>query len=81
MVMEAQPVIYLFYLGSELILIDIRKPFSVERLSRANSWSPPSWVSLQLVYTSCGVRLYDCTSLRIATESGLLATKFIVRLL
>jgi hypothetical protein len=35
MVVEALLVIYLFYLGSELILIDIRKSFSVKYLSRA----------------------------------------------
>ena len=35
MVVEALLVIYLFYLGSELILIDIRKPLSVEYRSRA----------------------------------------------
>jgi hypothetical protein len=35
MVVEALRIIYLFYLGSELILIDIRKTLSVEYLSRA----------------------------------------------
>jgi hypothetical protein len=35
LVVEALLVIYLFYLGSELILVDMRKPLSVEYLSRA----------------------------------------------
>jgi hypothetical protein len=47
-----------------------KKILSVECLSRANSWSLSSWVSLQLVHTSCGVRACESQPKR-----GLLATE------
>ena len=49
LVVEALLVIYLFYLGSELILTHIRKPLPVGKLSRAiqlsfSGWSIPAGV-------------------------------------
>jgi len=38
-IVEALPVIYLFYLDSELILIDIRKPFRSSTCLLRLSWS------------------------------------------
>jgi hypothetical protein len=38
MVVEALLIIYLFYLGSELILIDIRKPFRSSTCLVPYSW-------------------------------------------
>ena len=46
---------YLFYWGRANTYAQ-KNPLSVENLSRANSWFLPSWVSLQLAHTSCGVR-------------------------
>ena len=43
LVVEALLVIYLFYLSTELILTDIRKPLSVEKLCRAIQLSFPGW--------------------------------------
>jgi hypothetical protein len=48
---------YLFYLGNELILIDIRKPLSVEHLSRATAGpclAEPSVTSTQLYLLRAG---------------------------
>jgi hypothetical protein len=42
MVVQALLVIYLFYLGSKLILIDLRKPFRSSTCLVRYSWSLPS---------------------------------------
>jgi hypothetical protein len=42
MVIEALLVIYLFYLGSELVLIDVGKPFRSSTCLVRYSWSLPS---------------------------------------
>jgi hypothetical protein len=40
MVVEALLIIYLFYVGNELILIDIRKPFRSSTCLVRYSWFP-----------------------------------------
>jgi hypothetical protein len=70
MVVEVLLVIYLFYLGSELILTDKRKPFwSSTCLVRYYSWSLFSCASLRLVHTSCGGPEFSLSSSVLALES------------